>query len=52
MERRLQAVYKDGLLQPLEPLPLADMQQVTVTITDSTTVGEDVTGYFSPDPAV
>jgi predicted DNA-binding antitoxin AbrB/MazE fold protein len=49
MERRLQAVYKDGVLQPLEALPLEDKQQVTVTITDPTTVGQDVAGYFSPE---
>jgi predicted DNA-binding antitoxin AbrB/MazE fold protein len=47
MERRLRAVYKDGVLQPLEALPLEDKQQVTVTITDPTTVGQDVAGYFS-----
>ena len=49
MERRLQAIYKDGVLQPLEVLPLEDEQQVTVTITDATTVSKDVTGYFSPE---
>jgi len=49
MEKRLQAVYKDGVLQPLEALELEDKQQVTVTITDATPVGEDVAGYFSPE---
>ena len=49
MEKRLQAVYKDGVLQPLEPLPLEETQQVTVTITDPATVGQDVAGYFSPE---
>jgi predicted DNA-binding antitoxin AbrB/MazE fold protein len=49
MERRLQAVYNDGVLQPLEALLLEDKQQVTVTITDPTTVGQDVAGYFSPE---
>ena len=49
MERRLQAVYKDGVLQPLEPVPLEERQQVTVTITDPATVGQDVAGYFSPE---
>jgi predicted DNA-binding antitoxin AbrB/MazE fold protein len=47
MEKRLQAVYKDGVLQPLESLELEDKQQVTVTITDANTVGEDLAGYFS-----
>jgi len=42
-------VYKDGVLQPLEPLPLEERQQVTVTITDPVTVGQDVAGYFSPE---
>lgn len=49
MEKRLQAVYKDGVLQPLEAVPLEDEQHVTVTITDSATVGQDVAGYFSPE---
>jgi predicted DNA-binding antitoxin AbrB/MazE fold protein len=49
MEKRLQAVYKDGVLHPLEPLPLEERQQVTVTITDAATVGQDVAGYFSPE---
>jgi predicted DNA-binding antitoxin AbrB/MazE fold protein len=49
MERRVQAVYRNGVLQPLEALPLEDRQQVTVTITDPGTVGQDVAGYFSPE---
>lgn len=49
MERRLQAVYENGVLQPLESVPLEEKQQVTVTISDLTTVGQDVKGYFSPE---
>ncbi|MGH9447933.1 MAG: antitoxin AF2212-like protein [Terriglobia bacterium] len=49
MEKRLQAVYKDGVLQPLELLPLEDRQQVTLTITDAAAVGQDVKGYFTPE---
>jgi predicted DNA-binding antitoxin AbrB/MazE fold protein len=49
MEKRLQAVYKDGVLQPLEALPLEERQQVTVTITDPTTVGQDIAGYFTTE---
>ena len=49
MKRRLQAVYTGGVLRPLEALSLEDNQQVTVTITDSTSVGQDVTGYFSSE---
>ena len=42
-------MYRDGVLQPLETVPLEDEQQVTVTITDPATVGQDVAGYFSPE---
>jgi predicted DNA-binding antitoxin AbrB/MazE fold protein len=49
MEKRVQAVYRNGVLQPLEAVPLEDQQQVTVTITDPAAVGQDVAGYFSPE---
>ena len=49
MEKRLQAVYKDGVLQPLEALRLEERQRVTVTITDPTTVDQDIAGYFTPE---
>lgn len=49
MERRLQAVYRDGVLQLLEAVPLEERQQVTVTINDPATVGQDVARYFSPE---
>jgi predicted DNA-binding antitoxin AbrB/MazE fold protein len=49
MERRLQAVYKNGVLEPLETLPLEERQRVTVTITDPGPIGQDVAGYFSPE---
>lgn len=42
-------MYKDGVLQPLEPVPLQDRQQVTVTISDIAAVGQDVKGYFTPE---
>ena len=32
--RTVQAVYEDGVLRPLEPVPLEDRQEVTVTISD------------------
>jgi predicted DNA-binding antitoxin AbrB/MazE fold protein len=38
MEKKIQAVYTDGVLRLAEPLQLEEMQQVTVTITDSSTV--------------
>jgi predicted DNA-binding antitoxin AbrB/MazE fold protein len=34
MTRRLQAIYEKGVLRPLEPLPLHEHQQVTVTVSD------------------
>jgi len=49
MERKLQAVYKDGVLQPLEALPLEERQQVTVTINDTPANGQDIAGYFTPE---
>ncbi|MBC8164700.1 MAG: antitoxin family protein [Bryobacteraceae bacterium] len=49
MEKRLQAVYKDGVLHPLETLLLEERQQVTMTITDPTTAIQDVAGYFTPE---
>ncbi len=49
MEKTLQAVYKDGILQPLEPLSLEEMQQVTVTVTDSPSVDDDLAGYCTPE---
>ena len=49
MEKSLQAVYRDGALQPLESLSLEEKQQVTVTISEPTNVGQDLAGYFSPE---
>jgi predicted DNA-binding antitoxin AbrB/MazE fold protein len=49
MEKKLQAVYKDGVLQPLEALPLEERQQVTVTITNNATTSQDVAGYFTAE---
>ena len=49
MEKRVRAVYRDGILQPLEALQLENMQQVTVTITDSPDIDDDLAGYFTPE---
>ena len=49
MEKIIQAVYKDGVLQPDEPLSLAEMQRVSVIINDSPVVDGDVAGYFAPE---
>lgn len=48
MEKTVQAVYREGVLQPLEPLQLEEMQQVTVTITDSPAIDDDLAGFFTP----
>lgn len=34
MNRTLQAVYENGVLRPLESLPLREHQRVTVTVSD------------------
>jgi predicted DNA-binding antitoxin AbrB/MazE fold protein len=49
MEKTLHAVYKDGVLQPLEALALEERQQVTVTITEPMTADQDIAGYFTPE---
>jgi len=42
-------VYQGGVLRPLEALPLEEMQEVTVTITDSPAIDDDLAGYFTPE---
>jgi len=49
MEKRLQAIYQNGVLRPLQALPLKEEQQVTVTLTDPVLSGDEVAGYFSPE---
>lgn len=49
MEKVFQAVYKDGVLRPEEPLPLEEMQPVRVTIDDSPAIDGEVAGYFTPE---
>jgi predicted DNA-binding antitoxin AbrB/MazE fold protein len=34
MVKRLSAVYENGILRPLEPLPLKEHQRVSVTVPD------------------
>jgi predicted DNA-binding antitoxin AbrB/MazE fold protein len=36
MTKQVDAVYENGILRPLEPLPLEEHQRVTVTISDIT----------------
>jgi predicted DNA-binding antitoxin AbrB/MazE fold protein len=35
MVRTVQAVYENGVLRPLEPLPLEERERVTVTVSDA-----------------
>ncbi len=35
MTRQVEAVYENGVLRPLEPLPLDEHQRVTVTVSDT-----------------
>jgi predicted DNA-binding antitoxin AbrB/MazE fold protein len=49
MEKRLQAVYRNGVLQPLESLPLEEGQRVTAIISDPASAGPDLEGYFTPE---
>ena len=41
MEKTVQAVYEGGVLRPLEPVPLKDRQEVTVTISDEGNIPRD-----------
>jgi predicted DNA-binding antitoxin AbrB/MazE fold protein len=41
MEKTVQAVYEGGVLRPLEPVPLEDRQEVTVTISDEGSIPRD-----------
>ena len=49
MEKNFQAVYRDGVIQPLESVPREEKQQVTVTVGDPTNIGQDHAGYFTPE---
>jgi len=49
MEKTVQTVYEDGVLRPLEPVPLEDRQEVTVTISDESDVPRDHPLVASPD---
>ena len=41
MDKTEQAVYEGGVLRPLEPVPLEDRQEVTVTISDEGNIPRD-----------
>lgn len=49
MEKTIEAVYENGMLRPLEALPISDRQHVLVTISDVPVTASDVAGYFEPE---
>lgn len=50
MEKKtVQAVYENGVLRPLEPIPLEDRQEVTVTISGEGDIPRDHPLVASPD---
>jgi len=49
MEKKLQAVYKDGVLRLEEPVQLKELQRVTVIIIDSPAIDDDLNGYFTAE---
>jgi predicted DNA-binding antitoxin AbrB/MazE fold protein len=49
MEKTIQAVYEGGVLRPLEPIPLEDRQEVTVTISDEGSTPRGHALLASPD---
>ena len=49
MERTFEAVYENGVLRPLETLPISDLQHVFVTISDIPATAADVALYFEPE---
>lgn len=49
VERKVQAVYENGILRPLEPLTLEECQQVTITISDAPGITPEHPLLLSPD---
>jgi len=49
MEKTVQAVYRNGVLEPLEELQLEESQQVTITVADSALGAEDPSGFFTQE---
>lgn len=55
MTRSTRAVFENGVLRPLEPLPFRDRQEVTVTVTDRADEewpDVDFLSHFEADDAV
>jgi predicted DNA-binding antitoxin AbrB/MazE fold protein len=44
-----EAVYENGVLRPIERLPLPDMQRVLVTISGVPATADDMAVYFEPE---
>ena len=44
-----EAVYENGVLRPLESLPLPNGQHAFVTIASTPATADDVAGYFEPE---
>jgi predicted DNA-binding antitoxin AbrB/MazE fold protein len=49
VDKVFEAIYENGVLKPLERLPISDVQHVRVTISDIPATGADVTAYFEPE---
>lgn len=49
MEMTVQAVYEDGVLRPLQPVPFVDRQELTVTISDEGNIPADHRLLVSPE---
>jgi predicted DNA-binding antitoxin AbrB/MazE fold protein len=50
MEKKtVQAVYENGVLRPLEPVPLDNRQEVTVTASNEVDIPRDHQLVVSPD---
>jgi predicted DNA-binding antitoxin AbrB/MazE fold protein len=49
MRRTFEAVYENGVLRPLESLPIPNMQRVFVTISGAPVTADDIAGYFEPE---
>lgn len=49
MKMTVQAVYEDGVLRPLQPVPFHDRQELTVTISDMGNILPDHRLLVSPE---
>jgi predicted DNA-binding antitoxin AbrB/MazE fold protein len=49
MAMTFEAIYENGVLRPLESLPLPNLQHVLVTISSAPATALDVANYFEPD---